>query len=129
MFLMRMEPNVTCLKASVDLSCLWQKRLGHLNFGSLSMLQKKNLVRGLPSFTNPGNKLCEGCVIGKQNRDSFPFHQFRAPEPLALVHADICGPMQTLSLAENKYFLLFFDDFSRVSRVYFLSEKSQSFSF
>jgi hypothetical protein len=129
MFLMRMESNVTCLKASVDVSWLWHKRLGHLNFGSLSMLQKKNLVRGLSSFTNPGNKLCEGCVIGKQHRDSFPFHQFREAEPLALVHADICGPMQTLSLAENKYFLLFVDDFSRMSWVYFLSEKSQAFSF
>jgi hypothetical protein len=129
MFLLRMESNVTCLKASVDVSWLWHKRLGHLNFGSLFMLQKKNLVRGLSSFTNPDNKLCEGCVIGKQHRDSFPSHQFRAAEPLALVHADICGPMQTLSLAQNKYFLLFVDDFSRMSWVYFLREKSQAFSF
>lgn len=37
--------------------------------------------------------------------------------------------MQTLYLAENKYFLLFVDDFSRMSWVYFLSEKSQAFSF
>jgi transposase InsO family protein len=37
--------------------------------------------------------------------------------------------MQTLLLAENKYFLLFVDDFSRMSWVYFLSEKSQDFIF
>jgi hypothetical protein len=73
MFLMRMEPNVTCLKASVDVSWLWHKRLGHLNFGSLSMLQKKNLVRGLSSFTNPDNKICEGCAVGKQHKIAFLF--------------------------------------------------------
>jgi hypothetical protein len=52
MFLMIMESNVSCLKASVYVSWIWHKRLGNLNFGSLSMHQKKNLVRGLSSFTN-----------------------------------------------------------------------------
>jgi hypothetical protein len=52
MFFMRMESNVSCLKASIYVSSIWHKRLGHLNFGSLSMLQKKNLVRVLSSFTN-----------------------------------------------------------------------------
>ena len=76
MFLLRMEPNMTCLKASVDESWLWWKRLGHLNFGSLSLMQKKNLVRGFPSFIEPDNKICEGCAIGKQHRNNFPHHQF-----------------------------------------------------
>ena len=127
MFPLRMQSGITCLKATVDEAWLWHKRFGHLNFGSLSFMQKRNLVRGLPSFSEPQNKVCEGCALGKQHRERFPHHKFRAHEPLALIHADICGPMQTLSHGKSKYFLLFVDDFSRMSWVYFLSEKSQAF--
>ena len=49
MFLLRMESNVVCLKNLVDDSWIWHKRFGHLNFGSLSLMQKKNLVRGFHS--------------------------------------------------------------------------------
>jgi hypothetical protein len=72
MFLLSMESNVSFLKALVDESWLWHKRFGHLNFGSLSFMQKKNLVRGFPSFIEPDNKICEGCAIGKKHRDNFP---------------------------------------------------------
>ena len=44
-----------------------------------------------------------------------------------LVHADVCGPMQTFSLSGSKYFLIFIDDFSRMTWVYFLKEKSEVF--
>ena len=37
--------------------------------------------------------------------------------------------MQTLSLGNNKYFLLFVDDYSRMSWIYFISKKYQAFSF
>ena len=124
MFLLRMESNVVCLKALVDHSWLWHKRFGHLNFGSLSFMQKKNLVRGFQYSIECNNKICEGCAIGKKQRASFSHYQFRSYEPLALVHSDICGPMQSLSLGNNKYFLLFVDDYSRVSWVYFRSQNS-----
>ena len=37
--------------------------------------------------------------------------------------------MQTLSLSENKYFLIFVDDFTRMTWVYFLKEKYDAFFF
>ena len=46
---------------------------------------------------------------------------------LELIHADLCGPMRMESLVGNKYFLLFTDDYSRMSWVYFLKHKSESF--
>jgi transposase InsO family protein len=62
--------------------------------------------------------------MGKHHRDSFPVGKsWRATKPLELVHADICGPMQTLSLNKNKYFIIFLDDFSRITWVYFIKEK------
>jgi hypothetical protein len=55
-------------------------------------MQKKNLVRGFPSFIELDNEICDDCAIGKQHRDKFPPRHFRASEPLALVHADILWP-------------------------------------
>ena len=37
--------------------------------------------------------------------------------------------MQTLSHGNNKCFLLFVDDYSKISWVYFISQKSQAFSY
>ena len=57
---------------------------------------------------------CEGCLIGKQNRNSFPVGiSKRAKQPLDLVHTDICDPDEVRSLGHNKYILIFIDDFTR----------------
>jgi hypothetical protein len=91
MFLLSMEPKVSFLKSSIYDSWLWKKRFGHLNFGSLSFMQKKNLVKGFPSSIDPYTKIFEGCAIGKHHRYIFPQNNFRESKPLALVHANICG--------------------------------------
>ena len=104
MSLLRIESNVVCLKALVNDFWLWHKSFGHLNFGSLSLMQNKNLVRGFHSSIESNNKICEGCAIGKQQRATFTHYQFSSYEPLALVHWYICGPMQNLSLGNNNYF-------------------------
>uniref|UniRef100_A0A2N9G770 Integrase catalytic domain-containing protein n=1 Tax=Fagus sylvatica TaxID=28930 RepID=A0A2N9G770_FAGSY len=102
-------------------------RLGHLNFGGLKLLAKTKMVRGLPSIEHP-NQLCEGCLFGKQSRKSFPKEaSTRANKPLQLVHADVCGPIKPSSLGKNNYFLLFIDDFSRKTWIYFLKQKSKVF--
>ena len=51
----------------------------------------------------------------------------RAREPLELIHSDVCGPFNPPSFSKNRYFLLFIDDFSCKTWVYFLKEKSQVF--
>ena len=38
-----------------------------------------------------------------------------------------CGPMRMPSHENNKYFILFIDEFSRMTWVYFLKEKSEVF--
>ena len=74
------------------------------------------------------NKVCEGCILVKQHRDSFPLGKsWRASKPLGLVHADICGLMQSLSLNKNECFIIFMDDFSRRTYLYFIKEKSHAF--
>ncbi|KAJ4723526.1 Retrovirus-related Pol polyprotein from transposon TNT 1-94 [Melia azedarach] len=118
-----------CLKACYkDSSWLWHLRFGHLNFGGLELLAKKEMVRGL-SYINHPNQLCEGCLHGKQFRKSFPKEStFRAKKPLELIHADVCGPFKPRSLGNNNYFLLFIDDFSRKTWIYLLKQKSEVFA-
>jgi transposase InsO family protein len=45
-----------------------------------------------------------------------------------LIHSDICGPMSTPSLNGCLYYLIFIDDFSRKSWIYFLKAKNETFN-
>ena len=53
---------------------------------------------------------------------------WRASVFLELIYTDICGPMKTPSLGSQRYFLIFIDDFSRMTWIYFLKEKSEAFA-
>ena len=90
------------LRASVGKSTLiWHMRMGHLNVNSLKLLQEKEMVLGLPEIKNT-NEVCERCILGKHCRDSFPRETIsRVSTPMELVHADVCGPMQTVTKAGN----------------------------
>ena len=46
---------------------------------------------------------------------------------MELIYTDVYGPMRTPSHENNRYFILFIDDFSRMTWVYFLKEKSEVF--
>ncbi|KAK2402146.1 putative mitochondrial protein [Trifolium repens] len=106
---------------------LWHKRNGHLNFKSLSLLNSKNMVLGLPSVITPV-ETCTTCLLGKQPRDSFKNHlPMRSNEVLNVVHSDICGPIDVLSTSGNKYFLTFVDEFSRMTWLYHIKVKSEAF--
>ncbi|KAH9681844.1 hypothetical protein KPL71_027113 [Citrus sinensis] len=129
MFPLNIQNDVAkCLKAChKDQSWTWHLRYGHLNFGGLELLSKKNMVKGLPYINHP-DQLCEGCLLGKQFRKSFPKESnSRAQKPLEFIHTDVCGPFKPNSLGKSNYFLLFIDDFSRKTWVYFLKQKSEVF--
>jgi GAG-pre-integrase domain len=105
---------------------LWHLRYGHLSIGGLRLLKQKQMVYGLPEISEFG--LCEGCILGKHSKLPFVKGQsLRATQLLELVHTDLCGPMDTSSLGESRYFLLFIDDFSRMNWVYFLQTKVEAF--
>eukprot|EP00268_Persea_americana_P036380 TRINITY_DN3586_c0_g1_i10.p1 TRINITY_DN3586_c0_g1~~TRINITY_DN3586_c0_g1_i10.p1 ORF type:complete len:412 (-),score=71.57 TRINITY_DN3586_c0_g1_i10:714-1949(-) len=89
--------------SSEDNAMLWHNRYGHLSFTGLNLLQQKGMVRGLPNFDAP-SKACGDCLIGKQQRNSFPkATTWRASKVLQLVHADICGPITPISNSNKSY--------------------------
>eukprot|EP00253_Pinus_taeda_P004625 PITA_04625 len=110
-----------------DENWLWHLRFGHLNFGGLNLLHRKEMVKGLPLIEKP-DSLCEGCILGKKHKESFSVGKsIREKTPLEIVHSDVCGPMQMPSFAENTYVLTFIDDYTRKTWVYMLKQKSEVF--
>jgi hypothetical protein len=72
-------------------------------------------------------KICDGCVLGKQHRIPFPqVSKFRAEKGLELVHADLCGQITPKTVGGASYFLLVVDDYSRYMWVEMLKTKDQA---
>ena len=72
------------------------------------------MVASFPLLEAPSKHVCEGCILGKMQRSSFPKDgSVWATRKLQLIHSDVCGPMQTPSFGNNLYFVTFIDDYSR----------------
>ncbi|KAG7563872.1 Integrase catalytic core [Arabidopsis suecica] len=110
-----------------DVMELWHRRLGHVGNSRMEQMQNKKMVDGLPKF-HVNKEICGVCKLGKQAREAFPKEsQTKTKEKLEIVHTDVYGPMQTVSLNGSRYFLLFVDDYTHMAWVYFLKQKSEAF--
>ena len=79
-----------CLASLSEQSTLWHQRLGHASLHLLHRLEKKNLVRGLPTIKPQDMTSCIECSKGKQTRASFPQKQVVSTScPLDLIHMDL----------------------------------------
>lgn len=106
---------------------LWHSRFGHLNFRSLSQLESKQMVKGLPKISVP-DMVCEGYLVAKHSRNSFSSHvPLRSNDLLGVVHSDVCGPFEVPSLGGNKYFVSFIDEFSKMMWLYLIRTKGEVF--
>ncbi|GKC74052.1 retrovirus-related pol polyprotein from transposon TNT 1-94 [Tanacetum coccineum] len=106
-------PNPICLmtKATSSQAWLWHHRLSHLNFNTINLLLKNNIVTGLPKLKFIKDHLCSSCELGKAKRKSF--HTKTNPSSkrrLQLLHMDLCGPIRVESINGKKYVLVIADD-------------------
>jgi transposase len=95
----------------------WHERLGHQSKAYVEKFLKKRGIKYVK-----GDKLCEGCVLGKHHCLLFGTRPKDVSRPGDLIHSDVCGPMQEESF---KYFVTFKDEYSKYRRVYFLKYKSE----
>ena len=103
---------------------LWHKRLGHLGHKIMSVLEK--LADGMNLGKYNQFEQCVACIEGKQCRKPFPVSSPRLEKTskvLELIHSDLCGPMDPLSIHGDRYFLTFIDDFTRKTFICFLKSK------
>ena len=105
----------SCLIANdVNDSWLWHRRLGHASKKTLSKLVKNDLVIGLSKLSFDKDKICYSCQFGKQVRNSFKLKNLiSTSRPLELLHADLFGPMDVLSMGGKSYEFVIVDDYFR----------------
>jgi len=121
--------SLNCLfsKASLSESSLWHRRMCHMNFKTMNHLVKNNLVRGLPQKEFSCDDHCVACLKGKQHKTSHKSKEISSiSSPLQLLHMDLFGPTNVMSLGKKSYCLVIVDDFTRFTWVYFLRTKDET---
>ncbi|KAL8088255.1 hypothetical protein AgCh_038146 [Apium graveolens] len=125
------DGSAICLlsRSSIEESWNWYKKLSHLNFNNINELVKKDLVRGLPKSAFDPDGLCDSCQKAKQRKSSFKSKtELSILEPYHLLHVDLFGPVNFMSIAKKKYTMVIVDEFTRYTWVYFLHTKSETAS-
>nr|GEW68663.1 hypothetical protein [Tanacetum cinerariifolium] len=122
-------PNPICLmaKATSSQAWLWHHRLSHLNFDTINLLSKNDIVVGLPKLKFVKDHLCSSCESRKAKRKSF--HTKLTPSSkrrLQLLHMDLCGPIRVASINGKRYVLVIVDDYSRYTWTHFLRSKDET---
>jgi hypothetical protein len=123
--------RVTCQKQANNLASSnaisvlrWHQRLGHLSEPNMRKLAK--MVDGLD--LNPKEHLdpCDVCAKGKMTRvKTKTNNRIRTSQVGEIIHTDVWGPIDPVSIGGSRYFVSFTDDFTRKSFVYFMKERNQ----
>ncbi|KAL7584449.1 uncharacterized protein LOC111903063 [Lactuca sativa] len=104
---------------------LLHRRLGHENTKNLNRLAKNEIVRGLPVKDFITFEKCVPCAQGKHHHKTHKSKLVKSiSKVLQLLHLDLFGPINILSINNNSYCLIVNDDYSRFTWVCFLSNKS-----
>nr|GEV71131.1 putative ribonuclease H-like domain-containing protein [Tanacetum cinerariifolium] len=108
--------DLTCLftKVTIDVSNLWHRRLGYINFKTMNKVVKGNLVRGLPTKVFKNDNTCVACKKGKQHRATYKTKPISSVnQPLYRLYMDLFGPTYIKSLNKKSDCLVVTDDYSR----------------
>jgi hypothetical protein len=119
--------NETCCLGKECESWLWHIRMGHMHFNNLVKFSKREAVREIPKIMKPTNTLCKHSEQGKQTNTRFKSKEYSTTRPLEIVHTDLVGPTTTKGLKGERYFMLLVDDYTRMTTVFFLKNKSEAF--
>lgn len=122
------ETTETCMLSTIeDDALIWHRRLGHTNYRSMCKM-RDGTVSGIKFKDNEiAIRNCETCALGKQTRSPFHRSKRETKNLLDLVHSDLMGPMETMSIGKARYILTFIDDFSKRIFCYFLKSKADVF--
>ena len=100
---------------------LWHVRLGHPSLKVIELVSTINARRG----GNVLNKPCDIRHRAKHTRDSFPISASKAFDMFELIHCHLWGTYRAASYCGAYYILTIVDDFSRVTWVTLLVDKTK----
>jgi transposase InsO family protein len=72
--------------------------------------------------------VCKGCALGKNSKGSFSTSDNRSKGILDIIHSYVCRQMTIPSLGNFLYYVIFIDDYSRNTWIYFLKAKDEFFN-
>ena len=105
-----------CLLSQSDSPLQWHRRLGHPGITKLR--------QALP-WISVSSFQCESCQLGKHFRATYPrLDSIPSQNIFELIHCDVWGPSRTPSLSGFCYYIVFVDDYSRVSWAYLLKDQT-----
>ena len=114
-----------CVHEITNSSELWNIRIAHINYKELPYVSK--VVRGLPYLKIDNEGTCKGCARGKNIKNPFPKSETKTKGTLKLIHSDVCDHTPSISLSGYEYCVSNIDDYSKMTWIYFLKNKSEVF--
>ncbi|KAJ4816146.1 hypothetical protein LUZ62_028712 [Rhynchospora pubera] len=99
---------------------LWHARFGHpSNEATLHVLKNFSIPCSSMSLSS-----CHDCIVAKAHKLPFCNSSSTTTSPLQLIHSDVWGPSPILSSNGYRYYVIFVDDFSKFTWIYFMANKS-----
>jgi len=116
-----------CYLSKAEEGWLWHKILGHIRFNQIHKSSKLGSVRYFPNISLLENTICKSCQFGKQTWVQFKAKEGSTSRPLELIHTDLSGLVNKISLRGEQYFILFIDNFTRMCWIGLSKYKDESF--
>jgi len=104
----------------------WHRRFGHIGYSGIKKLLDNQLVNGLKIDTNSLKPDCVACTEAKLLETPYGPTLGRPMKPGELMHMDLWGKYDVMSINGNQYYLLMVDDATCYVTVKFLKMKDQA---
>jgi len=100
---------------------IWHQRFGHLNYIDVKRILETTLKT--PWKLPDSVSLCQTWIQTKQQQRIAYTPSSRTSIPFELIHSYLCGPIKG-SIGGSQYYIVYIDDCTRYTEVYFLVTKS-----
>jgi len=100
-------------------------QLYHCRLGHPSLEVVKLIFPSLFKNLDMESLHCEVCELAKHKGVPFPISNKISPSPFVLVHTDVWGPSNVPNISGTRWFITFIDDYTRVTWVFLLKQKSE----
>ena len=97
-----------------------------MHHGALRLLRE--ITTRVPNFSVDHYEVCRGCALGKYTKFPFPASNNISICILDLIHTAVSGRMSHVSLCGYQYYVIFIDEYSRRTQIYFMKTKGEVFS-